>query len=202
MRWAVVCLALLGGVGLTVAGCGLVFVQPVVAMAAKPVAATVPGPQPPAAGIPTVAGPPQPGNPFGSSCPHPPVSQGYGPVTWAVEPPAHGFPHFHGGIDLACPHGSLIQDVGYPGVARVTISAAGYGNHVDVEIQAPQGHFWVRYAHLAAVAVANGAAVRVGDLIGWEGSTGASTGPHLHFGVYLNGQNENNTIDAAAWLAL
>jgi murein DD-endopeptidase MepM/ murein hydrolase activator NlpD len=202
MKWAGIALAALAGLGLLAAAFGLVFVEPVVTLAAQPAAASGPTSPGPAPVLPIVAGPGQPGNPLGPDCPHPPVTQGYGPVTWKVEPPAHGFAHFHGGMDLACPYGTLVRNVDYPGVAHVSVSGVSYGNHVDVEIQAPQGHFWVRYAHLSAVAVSNGSAVQIGDLLGWEGSTGASTGPHLHFGVYLNGQSENNTIDPVGWLVL
>jgi murein DD-endopeptidase MepM/ murein hydrolase activator NlpD len=146
------------------------------------------------------SGPGQPGNPM-PSC-KATITQGYGPVDFAVEPAAYGFPHFHGGKDLACGQGTVVKDIEYAGKAHVTISNAGYGNRVDVEIQTSQGHFYARYAHLAAVAVSDGATVQVGDLIGWEGSTGASTGPHLHFGVYQNGLSESDTIDPSGWLAL
>jgi murein DD-endopeptidase MepM/ murein hydrolase activator NlpD len=197
MKWAGIALAALVGLSLQAAGFGLVFVEPVVTLPAA--AGPAPGaPAPPVA----VSGPGQPGNPFGRDCPHPPVSQGFGPSTLQLEPPVHGFSHFHGGIDLACPYGTLVRDIDYEGVAHVTLSGVGYGNHVDVEFQAPQGHFWIRYAHLSAVAVSDGSSVQVGDLLGWEGSTGASTGPHLHFGVYLNAREENDTVDPIVWLAL
>ncbi len=146
------------------------------------------------------SGPGQPGNPL-VPC-KPPITQGYGPTTFTVEPAAHGFPHFHGGKDLACPEGTTVRNIEYAGKAHVTISNQGYGNHVDVEIQAPSGHYWARYAHLATVAVQDGQTVNVGEILGTEGSTGASTGPHLHFGVYQNGTTENDTIDPSGWLAL
>jgi len=147
-----------------------------------------------------VSGPGQPGNPL-APC-HPAITQGFGPVDFILEPAAHGFPHFHGGIDLACVAGTVVRDIEYAGKAHVTMSSLGYGDHVDVEIQAPSGHYWARYAHLAAVAVSDGQAVKPGDLLGWEGSTGASTGPHLHFGVYQSGLSENDTVNPAGWLAL
>ncbi len=146
------------------------------------------------------SGPGQPGNPL-TPC-KPALTQGYGPTTFVVEPPAHGAAHFHGGIDLSCAGGTPIHNIEYAGKAHVTMSNAGYGNHVDVEIQSPSGHYWARYAHLATVAIQDGQTVNVGDILGTEGSTGASTGPHLHFGVYLNGTSENDTIDPSSWLAL
>jgi murein DD-endopeptidase MepM/ murein hydrolase activator NlpD len=161
--------------------------------------AIVGGFQPTSCSVPA-SGPGQPGNPL-APC-HPPITQGYGPVDFVKEPAAHGAAHFHGGIDLACPQGTVVHNIEDAGKAHVTMSNVGYGNHVDIEIQSPQGHFYARYAHLAAVAVSDGATVEVSDLIGWEGSTGVSTGPHLHFGVYQNGLNENDTIDPSGWLAL
>jgi murein DD-endopeptidase MepM/ murein hydrolase activator NlpD len=146
-----------------------------------------------------VSGAGQPGNPL--AC-HPTVTQGFGPSVLLVEPAAHGFPHFHGGIDLACLAGTVVRVIEYGGTAHVTMSNTGYGNHVDVEIQAPTGHFWARYAHLAAVAVNDRQTVKPGDLLGWEGSTGASSGPHLHFGLYLNGLSENDTVNPSSSLAL
>jgi murein DD-endopeptidase MepM/ murein hydrolase activator NlpD len=58
-------------------------------------------------------------------------------------------------------------------------------------------HVRVFYCHLSSVAVANGTAVSAGDVIGALGSSGNSTGPHLHFEIQRNG----SSIDPAAWLA-
>ncbi len=151
-----------------------------------------------------VSGPLQPGNPLGPECPHPPVSQGFGPSVLQGEPAVLGYAHFHTGMDLACPPNTPVREIGAAGLARLYPSTTGFGNSVVVEIQSPAGHFFVRYAHLAALAasVGNGTAVKVGDLLGWEGSTGYSTGPHLHFEVDKNSLNVANAVDPGGWLSL
>jgi murein DD-endopeptidase MepM/ murein hydrolase activator NlpD len=151
-----------------------------------------------------VSGPLQAGNPLGPDCPHPPVSQGFGPSVLQGEPAVFGYAHFHTGMDLACPPNTPVREVGGPGIAHLYLSATGFGNSAVVEIQSQAGHSFVRYAHLAAFApgVGNGTTVKVGDLLGWEGSTGYSTGPHLHFEVDKNSLNVANAVDPGGWLSL
>jgi murein DD-endopeptidase MepM/ murein hydrolase activator NlpD len=135
----------------------------------------------------TVGGLGQPGDPFARAC-HPVVTQPYGPTTFTAEPIIGG-QHFHTGIDLACAEGTPVHSL-TDGVAHVTLGwGGGYGNNVVVEVETrlpgdlvPQRYF-VRYAHLDTVIAADGATVHGGDLVGLEGSTGNSTGPHLHFEV-------------------
>ena len=68
--------------------------------------------------------------------------------------------------------------------------AWGYGNHLIVN----HGHGYTTvYAHLSRFAVANGTKVKRGQLIGYVGSTGRSTGPHLHYEVRLDGRAVNPT---------
>jgi murein DD-endopeptidase MepM/ murein hydrolase activator NlpD len=130
----------------------------------------------------------QAGDPFGGAC-RPVVTQPYGPTTVVGEPIIGGV-LFHTGIDLACPAGTPVHTV-TDGTAHVTLGwGGGFGNNVDVELitrlpgdTSPQTYF-VRYAHLLPdIAVAEGALVHAGQLIGFEGSSGFSTGPHLHFEV-------------------
>jgi murein DD-endopeptidase MepM/ murein hydrolase activator NlpD len=163
---------------------------------------------PPAAGggapTPPVGGPPvdvQPGNPL-AGCPHPPVTQPFGPSQLPGEPAVFGFAHFHTGIDLACPYGTPVHDVGGPGVARVQFGNTGFGNNVVVRVATTNGIWFVRYAHLAAIAVADGDQVAVGELLGWEGSTGYSTGPHLHFETDLGAASVAAAHDPSRWLTL
>jgi murein DD-endopeptidase MepM/ murein hydrolase activator NlpD len=90
----------------------------------------------------------------------------------------------HNGIDYAAPHGAPVMatadgSVGFAGVR------GGYGN--IVEVQHPNGYS-TRYAHLSRIAVREHQPVRQGDVIGWVGSTGLATGPHLHFEVRRRGQ--------------
>ena len=65
------------------------------------------------------------------------------------------------------------------GRAHVTLGYGGFGNNVQVQV----GVEWIRYAHMEAVLVADGEVAAPGTLLGLEGSTGFSTGPHLHFEV-------------------
>jgi len=87
-------------------------------------------------------------------------------------------------------------------VSERTTSASGYGNSIVLE-HADGMH--TLYAHLQAIYVVEGQYVTAGDLIGLSGSTGNSTGPHLHFGVYkgeFTRQNgdESNATDPFGWL--
>ena len=96
---------------------------------------------------------------------------------------SRGFGGGHPGIDMYAPHGSPI----YASVAGEVIFAGwnsgGYGNLVLVD----HGSFVTAYAHQSQVAVSVGQQVGQGQLVGYEGSTGYSTGPHLHFEVRVNG---------------
>jgi murein DD-endopeptidase MepM/ murein hydrolase activator NlpD len=153
---------------------------------------------------PIASGPGRPGDPFAGAC-RPVVTQPYGPTTNPLEPIIGG-QRFHTGIDLACPEGTPVHTV-TDGIAHVTLGwGGGYGNNVvvEVEMQLPGDlvaqHYFVRYAHLDTVLVADGAVVRDGDLVGLEGSTGNSTGPHLHFEVDRGAALATSSIDPAPLL--
>ena len=75
-----------------------------------------------------------------------------------------------------------------PGVVSFTGVRSGYGN--TIEIDHGRG-FKTRYAHLNAISVTRGQRVAVGQTIGGLGSTGRSTGPHLHYEVWVNGRAKN-----------
>ena len=75
-----------------------------------------------------------------------------------------------------------------PGVVSFTGVRSGYGN--TIEIDHGRG-FKTRFAHLAAIAVHVGQRVAVGQRIGAMGSTGRSTGPHLHYEVWVDGKAQN-----------
>lgn len=99
---------------------------------------------------------------------------------------------FHHGIDLAAPAGTPIRAVA---AGRVSFSgwAGGYGNRVDVD----HGAGWTtRYAHAHTRQVQVGQRVQVGDTLATVGSTGLSTGPHLHFEIRHDGASR----DPARWL--
>jgi murein DD-endopeptidase MepM/ murein hydrolase activator NlpD len=123
-----------------------------------------------------------------------PETQGFGPTDFSLEPPItfNGvfYPHFHTGLDLAGPVDSPIHAAADGVVALATATQdgqghlTGYGNYVV--IAHPDG-FFTLYGHLNTVAVKEGQVVHQGEIIGQEGSTGASTGPHVHFEIRHNG---------------
>lgn len=101
--------------------------------------------------------------------------------------PMLGVRRAHAGIDLAAPTGTPVFATG---AGRVTAAnwQGGYGLLVSVNHGAG---LQTRYAHLSGIAVRSGQNVKAGDLIGTVGSTGRSTGPHLHYELRRNGQAVN-----------
>jgi len=89
----------------------------------------------------------------------------------------------HNGVDLAAPYGTNIYAAAGGVVTKVRTSF-GYGRHVVVR---HANGFETLYGHLSRQLVSEGDTVAQGDLIGREGSTGNSTGPHLHFEIHKNG---------------
>jgi murein DD-endopeptidase MepM/ murein hydrolase activator NlpD len=91
--------------------------------------------------------------------------------------------HVHHGIDYAAPHGTPAYSVG-DGVVDFAGSQGGYGNVVIVR---HAGNHSTLYAHLSRIQVRKGQSVTQGQVVGAVGSTGWSTGPHLHFEFRVNG---------------
>lgn len=113
------------------------------------------------------------------------LSQGFGPTSLGIEPPFAGFAHFHTGYDIATEFGTAVV-AAFDGVVIGTVSAAyGYGKYVVVGH--PEGTATL-YAHLSEISVAVGQSVSRGQRLGAEGSSGNSTGPHLHFEVLVDGR--------------
>jgi Membrane proteins related to metalloendopeptidases len=113
------------------------------------------------------------------------ISQGFGPSHLALEPPYAGYPHFHTGIDLVEPFGSPVVAADDGVVALVGSSSQGYGRYVVI---AHSGGLDTLYGHLSTALVKVGQLVVQGQTIGLEGSTGNSTGPHLHFELRIKQQ--------------
>ena len=112
------------------------------------------------------------------------MTQPFGPSPYKFEPPYGGYPHFHTGVDLAAPRDMPVV-AAYGGViALVGYDQLGYGNYVVI---AHGGGLTTLYAHLDRVLVLQGQTVSAGHPIGLEGSTGNSTGPHLHFEFRVGG---------------
>ena len=101
--------------------------------------------------------------------------------------PILGYVRFHSGIDLAASNGTPIYAADGGQVLQTGYSG-GYGNSILIY---HGGGFATFYAHLSGYAVSNGQMVTRGQLIGYVGSTGWSTGPHLHFEVRINGAAQN-----------
>lgn len=97
--------------------------------------------------------------------------------------PVRGGRRQHNGIDLAAPSGTPVYATGDGVVGRADWYSS-YGLYISVNHGASME---TRYAHLSRLAVAAGDNVKKGDLIGYVGSTGRSTGPHLHYEVRVDG---------------
>ena len=113
------------------------------------------------------------------------ISQPFGPSTYWFEPPYGSYPHFHTGIDMVEPFGSPVFAADDGIVALVGSSGSGYGNYVVI---AHAGGFDTLYGHLSTALVKAGQTVTQGTPVGLEGSTGNSTGAHLHFELRVNGR--------------
>ena len=111
------------------------------------------------------------------------LSQPFGPSPYPFEPPAFGAPHFHTGIDLAGPLGTPVYAAAGGEVLAATRGDTGYGNHVVI---AHDQHTLSLYGHLSVMLVTPGQVVVAGQPIGLMGSTGNSTGPHLHFEMRID----------------
>ncbi len=101
--------------------------------------------------------------------------------------PILGYTRMHAGIDFAARYGSPIYAV-TDGVVAFAGRHGGHGNYVRLE---HGGGLATGYAHMSRIAASPGQRVRRGQVIGYVGSTGLSTGPHLHYELYRNGVTVN-----------
>ena len=113
------------------------------------------------------------------------------PFGWRIHP-ILGYRKFHTGIDIGVGYGTPIHAADSGTVIYATWMG-GYGNVVIID---HGGGISTLYAHQSRLAVGNGTRVARGQVIGYIGSTGLSTGPHLHFEVRLNG----NPVDPLGYL--
>jgi hypothetical protein len=109
------------------------------------------------------------------------VASGFG---YRIDP-IYKTPRFHAGLDFTAPQGTPIYATAN-GVAKIAGNAGnGYGNYVVIN----HGYgYETLYGHMYRVKVKAGERLRRGDVIGYVGSTGKSTGPHCHYEVHKNGQ--------------
>ncbi|MFN3818400.1 M23 family metallopeptidase [Blastomonas sp.] len=108
------------------------------------------------------------------------VTSGYG----YRRHPILGFRRMHSGIDFRARSGTPIYATA-DGVVNYSGRKGGYGNFVRI---AHGGNIASGYGHMSRIAVSNGTRVRRGQVIGYVGSTGLSTGPHLHYELYRGGR--------------
>jgi murein DD-endopeptidase MepM/ murein hydrolase activator NlpD len=102
--------------------------------------------------------------------------------------PIYKTQEFHPGMDFSAPQGTEIYSTGDGVVEAADARAQGYGNHVVVN----HGYgYRTLYGHMLRFAVRRGQKVKRGQLIGYVGSTGLSTGPHVHYEVIKGGKKVN-----------
>ena len=111
------------------------------------------------------------------------VTQLFGPSDLLLEPPYGKYPHFHAGVDMAAPFGTTVMAAADGVVVAVGHSGVGYGNYVVI---AHGAGIMTLYGHLLETDVVVGNAVSRGERIGLEGSTGWSTGAHVHFELRID----------------
>ena len=111
---------------------------------------------------------------------------GYSPGSaygWRMHPIFHEM-RFHAGEDIGAPSGTPILAADSGVATVIPDNGNGYGNYIMIN---HGGGRVTLYAHMSAFAISGGATVAQGQVIGYVGSTGNSTGPHLHFEVRVNG---------------
>ncbi|HEX6269796.1 MAG TPA: peptidoglycan DD-metalloendopeptidase family protein [Anaerolineales bacterium] len=116
-----------------------------------------------------------------------------GPITqlFGVDPEFYrrfGFPG-HNGIDYGIPNGTSIRAATAGTVDKVAFENGGYGNYVKLSHMDGSRKYYTYYAHLSSATVSPGQAVGAGTAIGFSDNSGASTGPHLHFGLRIDGES-------------
>jgi murein DD-endopeptidase MepM/ murein hydrolase activator NlpD len=119
------------------------------------------------------------------------ISQPFGPTDLVLEPSYGAYPHFHTGLDLAAPALTPVLAADDGLVAVVGSTQTGYGNYV---VLGHRSGLLTLYGHLQRALVQPGEVVAQGQPIGLEGSTGNSTGPHLHFEVRMKDQPVDPTL--------
>ena len=109
------------------------------------------------------------------------IASGFGPRI----DPVYKTVKYHYGLDFAAPQGTPIYATADGYVTTSGNTGNGFGNHVVVN----HGFgYETLYGHMVRIKAGSGRAVKRGEVIGWVGSTGKSTGPHLHYEVHKNGK--------------
>jgi murein DD-endopeptidase MepM/ murein hydrolase activator NlpD len=113
------------------------------------------------------------------------ITQPFGCTNLELEPFDRSCPslHFHTGVDLAAAAGAPVHSA-TSGTVVIGFDPAGAGNFIAVTVDA---RVRVLYCHLSAFVVRSGDRVSPGEVIGYVGSTGLATGPHVHLQVDIGG---------------
>lgn len=99
--------------------------------------------------------------------------------------PVYKVTKFHAGLDFTAPQGTPIYATADGRVQETNHNEGGYGNHVIIN----HGYgYETLYAHMVRIKARRGQSVKRGEIIGWVGNTGKSTGPHCHYEVHKNGK--------------
>jgi hypothetical protein len=102
--------------------------------------------------------------------------------------PVLGTPQWHYGQDFSAPYGTEVYATGNGKVIAAGWNSGGFGNHVVID----HGYgYQSTYGHLSSIKVSVGMDVKRGDLLGLSGSSGTSSGPHLHYQIDLYGNHQN-----------
>lgn len=108
------------------------------------------------------------------------VASGFG---YRIDP-VYKIPKMHAGLDFTAPTGTPIYATADGTIKSANFNSGGYGNHVIIN----HGYgYETLYGHMVRFKARVGQKVKRGDIIGWVGSTGKSTGPHCHYEVHKNG---------------
>ena len=102
--------------------------------------------------------------------------------------PFTGIRRFHYGVDWGAPTGRAVRAAMEGSVSYIGNQGGGYGKYI---ILRHPGGFQTLYAHLNGFNVSSGQSIARGEVIGWVGNTGRSTGAHLHFAIIKNGRFRN-----------
>ena len=99
-----------------------------------------------------------------------------------------GYPG-HNGVDFGIPNGTPVVAAAKGTVDKVSFEDGGYGNYIKLKHLDGSTVYYTYYAHLMQASVAAGQSVETASVIGYSNNTGASTGPHLHFGLRKSDQS-------------
>jgi murein DD-endopeptidase MepM/ murein hydrolase activator NlpD len=132
------------------------------------------------------------GSGVAGACQARPVPGGFASPYGTRVDPISGATSFHPGVDMIASYGTPIKAC-RAGTVVIAGPQGGYGNAVVIN---HGGNMATLYGHQSSLAVSVGQTVTAGQVIGYVGSTGYSTGPHLHFEVRISG----NTVDPVPYL--